>query len=323
MREDLHTNWAWMWGEITAGLLSRQMRRWGDIIKEHGTETPSFAALCWWPFEECLPTVWQIHLNERQFGALSSRADQSPLLGRPEETCGRPPLPRARPFPRRHSDLPTASLRAAPLCNGSCPALCFWAYRLTSGAGAPASEHGGVQLGAGQPGSQVAAAGLGPVLHPKKSVRSPVQVFAVQKSKARRTVGFKASLSGNRVGFWAREAICNVPVSHHGCVSLHKVPYVSRDWGRVFLALKNAIENVGNIPIFSLALSFVPPVTAKQSVPPWRSAVWRKRERVALSRDLMGSQLTHCHLQHCSCWEVPAHQHPEAMQPFDFKSEHW
>lgn len=240
-----------------------------------------------------------------------------------EETCGRPPLPRARPFPRRYSDLPTAPLRAVPLRNGSCPTLCFWVYHLTSGAGAPASDHGGVRTGAGEPGSQVAVAGLGPVLHPKKGVRSPVQVFVVQKSKVRRTVGFKAGLSGNRVGFWAREAICNVPVSHHGCISLHKAPYVSRDRGRVFLALKNAMKNIGNIPIFSLALSFVTPVTAKQSVPPWRSVVWREHEHVALSRDSVSSQLTHCHLQHYSCWKVPAHQHPEAIQPFDFKSEHW
>lgn len=99
MREDLHTNWAWMWGEITAGLLGRQMRRWGDIIKEHGTETPSFAALCWWPFEECLPTVWQIHLNERQFGALSSRADQSPLLGQQRRHVEGLPSPGQGPSP--------------------------------------------------------------------------------------------------------------------------------------------------------------------------------------------------------------------------------
>lgn len=248
-----------MWGEITAGLFGRQMRQWGDIIKEHGLEPPSFAALCWWPFEECLPTVWQIHLNERQFGALSSQADQSLLLSRPEQTCGRPPLPQARPFTRRHSDFLTASLRGVPLYNRNCPTLCFWVCQLASVAGAPAAEHGSVPLGVGEPGSWAAAVGLCCVSQPGKGVRSPVQVFVVQKSKESQTVGFKAGLSGNRVGFWAWEAICSILVSCHGCVSLHKVPLVFLETGQVFLAYKNAIKTLGNILIFFPGTEFCAP----------------------------------------------------------------
>lgn len=95
---------------------------------------------------------------------------------------------------------------------------------------------------------QSAAAEL---FHPRKCVRAPAQMFVVQKKKVWQTVRFKAGSSGNRVGSWARKAICNVPVSHCDCVPLHNVLLVFLGTrGRVFLIHKNAIENFGCILIF-------------------------------------------------------------------------
>jgi len=76
-----------------------------------------------------------MRLNERQFGALSSRADQSPLLGRPEETCGRPPLPRARPFPGASPCFSEKCLRAM-VAVPSPVSPRFRVHRLASVAGA-------------------------------------------------------------------------------------------------------------------------------------------------------------------------------------------
>lgn len=102
------------------------------------------------------------------------------------------------------------------------------------------------------------------MLRPRKGIRLLVQVSVVQKCKMMQMIGFKAVLTDNRVGFWAWEAIYNVPVSQRAypCVSLTakvNLLLLSGDRERVFLAHRNAIKNLGNVLIFFPGSDFYAP----------------------------------------------------------------
>lgn len=111
---------------------SRPAQQTDEAVRKHYKGAWAGATLLcspsWWPFEECLSTVRKVHLNERQFGALSSQADQSLLLGQPQETWKMSPPP-GKVFLLVPLDLPTAFLREVSLSDGNCPSLCFWAYQ--------------------------------------------------------------------------------------------------------------------------------------------------------------------------------------------------
>jgi len=100
--------------------------------------------------------------------------------------------PPGKAFPRRLSVL----LGEVPPCNGSCPVPCVTPLsgaptRLSSRSTHthtsphPPCEHGGIPLGASEPGPWAAAAGLCRVSRPGKGVSSPAHMFVVQKSTAR------------------------------------------------------------------------------------------------------------------------------------------